>query len=83
MSEEFAPEQLPDKLESKFLMKIRSVDSVEEANWLTTLASSLTDWNWPNARYQAGVIKSKYGHLDLLQAIDKHYSDWLKKEEDE
>lgn len=80
---EFAPDQLPEELEQKFMDKVRNADSLEEARWLTTIASSLEDWEWKDAKFQASVISNEYGHKDLLWAVDKHYSKWLEEEDEE
>lgn len=80
--EEYPPDQLPDELEQKFLSKVKNAESLEEANWLTTLASSLEDWEWSNASFQGWIVVSEYGHHALINSISKHYSKWLNDAED-
>lgn len=79
MSEEYPPDTLPEDLERLFKRKIQETcDSLDEIRWLVWLATSLEDWEWKNARYQAGVVKKKGGHVDLLNRIDQHYRKWLE-----
>lgn len=78
MSDDYPP-RVSDVLEEQFLGRVRNVESMEQAIWLTALYESLSDWDFDDARWQAHVIDQKYDDGDLLWAVDEHFGEWLNE----